>query len=421
MPVKIGLIAAAVLVIGLITTHLVLKNMYDPDKKIADMNTAYNTQDAEGLFKQFTLKEGSVGHADSFYKLVKQYGWSDLREQLSGEAIKATSSAASANIIETDGEFISVTSKHVLFGLYKDVNFTILPTDLTVKVPLKNTSFTFDGQKFTTKEDNEVIELGKYIPGDYAWAYETKGSLMPLSGKGTSLVESTEDNAAKLDIDWNLADMTLGSNDEKAVVYIDGKSTKKTVAELADLYPVQFNKDISIHAVTKDSKGKEVKSDVVPMDKGTLYLTFDHIAKEQEAQEKSEEAKREQSADEDWVRSLYKEFRNDYERAIYYADFDYIEQYFQDGTAIRRDYAKFVNDHSTIPGYSYNFMLNDVTSVKTVAAGKVELYSFETFDFYSYEDGDLNYERQKKYVFVKVNDQYYIESITDLNTKKRQL
>ncbi|VDG99154.1 Predicted membrane protein [Lysinibacillus sphaericus] len=403
---KIIGIIVGILAIAFISTHFTLKNVYDPLKKIDVMNTAYNNQDKEEFFKQFQLKKGTVADANNFYELVSQYGWTELRNQLTYEAQKIINKEP-ADMIYDKGEFISITKDPVLLGLYQDVDFTILPTTVSIQLPIANTTFKFGSQEVTTKRDDEQIQLGQYIPGEYEWSYETTSSLMPLSGNGTYTLSPSENNKQELDIDWGFTSLYLDADLEDAIVYINGTSTKKTVSELAELAPAQLNKSVKIQAVGKDKDGNEVKSAEIAADSQDIYLPFDHIQKEQQLSEHLEE-----------VEQIYKSFRSDYADAIYYIDFSYIEDYFKNGSKIRNDYAKFVSDHSSISGYHYEFLLNDVTSITPLSSDTFELLAYEKFNFSSYNDDSLRYDRKKKYVISRVDDEYYIESIIDLETKK---
>ncbi|WOV84766.1 zinc-ribbon domain-containing protein [Sporosarcina jeotgali] len=403
---KIMLILAGIAAIGLISTHFILQNMYDPMKKIDSMNTAYNNQDHEAFFKQFNLKKGTIASADNFYALVSEYGWKDLRNELTYEAEKIKNKQPADMIYDT-GEFISITKKPVILGLYQDVNFTILPTAVTVIPPLGNTTFHFGGKEITTAQAEESALIGQFIPGEYEWSFESTGGLMPLAGKGTYTLTPDESNRQQLDIDWDFTTLYLNSDLEDATVYINGTSTKKKVSELKEIYPAQLNKSIKIQAVSKDKDGKEVKSAEVPAVSEEIYLAFEHVQQEQQLSEEITE-----------VEDFYKSFRSDYQDAIYYADFSFIEDYFKPGSQIRIDYAKFVSDHITIPGYAYEFLLNDVTSVTPQSSGSFELLSYEKFNYSSYKDPPLRYDRKKKYVISKVNGDYVIDAIIDLETKK---
>ncbi len=403
---KVMWIISGILVIALISTHLILSSIYDPMKKIDAMNTAYNSQDKEAFLQEFNVKKGTVAGADNFYSLVSRYGWSELRNQLTYEVEKIKNKEP-ADLIYQIGEFISITKKPVVLGLYQDVNFTILPTTVSIESRLDDTTFHFGGKEVVLKREEDVVVLGQFIPGEYEWSYESTGEFMPLTGKGTYVVEPSETNEREIDIDWNLTSIYLDSDIVDAIVYIDGKSTKKSVTELRELFPAQFNKDVKIHAVSEDEEGNEIASSEVVFDREDLYLPFEHIQKEQQSAEVQEE-----------VKQLYKDFRSDYANAIYQIDFSYIEDYFKSGSKIRKDYAKFVSDHSTIAGYTYEFLVNDITAVKELENGSFELLSFEQFNYSSYDDDSLRYDRKKKYVISNVNGEYFIDSITDLETKK---
>ncbi len=414
---KISLFSVITLIILLIGTHLFMKNMYDPQKKIEAMNLAFHNQDEKAFFEQFHLQDDASGNARHFYSAVKARGWNDLRNDLAKEAMIVTDNRKNSSAVTIENPSISVASKTVVPGLYKEVTFTILPTEVSLKIPYKGTKLMFDGKEFNSKEDDEQVLLGSYIPGEYEWSYTAPGPFMPLLGKGKHIVKADENNQQNATLDWEATTIRIDSNVRDAIVFIDGKSTKKTVKELSKLYPSQINENVKVHAVTNDNKGTEISSDTATLSKKTVYLTFKHVEEERKAKQKQNLAV--EQANE--IRQLFKNFRNDYENAIDYIDFDYIEDYFPEGSEIRRDYAKFVIDHRNILDYHYDFLLNDITSVSQVSEDTFELYSFETFNFYSYEDGDLHYERKKKYVFKKAGNQFYITAIINLNTNKTKI
>lgn len=399
-------VLTGILIASLISAHLILSSIYDPLRQIDAMNSAYNEQNKEAFFKLFTLKEGTIADAKTFYALVNEYGWSDLRDELTDEARKIKNNQP-ADIIYDKGEFISVTKKPAVLGLYHSVAFTIIPTTVFLEIPIAGTIFHFDGKEITTSENDEFIEIGQYIPGSYKWSYTNEKTLFPLADEGIYTIKSEETNESFLDIDWAMKTLSINSDLEDAIVYINDTSTKKKVRDLSEIYPARLDQNVTLHAVGKNADGKDVKSAERTADSADIYLPFDYIQEEQEL-----------AAELDEVRAFYKAFRSDYETAIYFTDFSYVDEYFKDGTAIRRDYAEFVDDHRNIPGYYYEFLLNDVTSLKSTGKDVFELYSFERFNYSSYEDEALRYDRKKKYIISNVRGQYYIDSITELETKK---
>ncbi|KOS60820.1 zinc-ribbon domain-containing protein [Lysinibacillus sp. FJAT-14222] len=398
-------ISGSVLLV-LIIVHFVLSSIYDPTKQISAMNEAYNNQDKEVFFQEFYVKEGTEANAKNFYAIVKDYGWTNLRDQLTNE-VERIKKNENPDIIYNNGEFISANSKPILFGLYNKVEFTVIPTEVYIHAPFKNMTIKFGDKEVVSKSEGEKLNLGKYIPGEYAWSYSYEEGYMPLANKGNVILKAQSENIAEIDMDWNFQTVSVDSDLEDAIVYVNGKSTEKKVSELSELYPAQLNSKIEIYAQSQDKNGNAVKSEVLPLENDSIYLAFEHIRTEQKMAEH-----------EDLIKNIYKNYRSDYASAIRYTNFDYIEEYFKEGSKIKKDYAKFVTDHDNIPGYNYDFLLNDITAFKTLSDKQFELQSFETFNYSSDKEGSTNYERKKKYVFSYENGEYFIDEIVDLDTKK---
>lgn len=389
-----------------IIAHLFVSSLYDPVKKIEAMNTAYNSKDKEAFFNAFHFEEGTVANAQDFYAAVNEYGWTRLRDSLSEEVGKIKNKEHMDIIYNDEGEFISLQKKPIFFGLYNDVEFNVIPVEVRVWASFENMTVRFADKEVVSKAQDEEIVIGNFIPGTYEWSYEYDG-VMPLSGKGTYSPYYNSENTAFIDIDWDFTSITIDSDLADAIVYVGGKSTGKKVSEMESLYPAQVNPAIEVFAMAKDKDGNEVKSDIISLDDEYIYLPFEYFRKEQRLAEQEQE-----------IRDIYKRFRSDYATAIYYANFSHIEDYFKEGSKIKKDYAKFVTDHDEIVGYYYEFILNDITDFKVISDNEFELQTFETFNFSSEADGNLHYDRKKKYSFSYIDDEIFIDAIVDLDTKK---
>ncbi|MFT9818437.1 TcaA NTF2-like domain-containing protein [Lysinibacillus sp. NPDC056185] len=116
---------------------------------------------------------------------------------------------------------------------------------------------------------------------------------------------------------------------------------------------------------------------------------------------------------EDSARSLFYDFRNNYKYALENADFSYVQDYFLEGTQIRKDYSKFVTDHNTFGYYSYDFKSNMIDKIYATDPSTIILDSTEIFDFYQTEDGTWSYQREKRYTMKLSNDTLRITDIQD--------
>lgn len=404
---KILFSIVGIIFILFIGAHLFLKQLYSPMKQIQTMNQAYNSKDQDAFFEKFHVQDGVIADSKNFYHTVQEYGWTYLRDELTYEVEKLQKNE-NTNIIHNDGsEWISINAKPIFLGLYKKVEFTIIPMEVSIYAPFKNMTIQFGDQEVVSEAEDVQISLGRFIAGQYDWSYEYDEGLFPLTSKGSYYLSPSSYSPTVVELDWDFTTVYFESDVEDATLFVNGKDTGTKISELWSYYPVQLNEDIEVYAEAKDADGNTVTSEAVPLDYDTVYLSFPHIQLEQEI-----------AYHEDQLKYLYNNFRSDYENAIYYINFNYIEEYFKEGSTIRKDYAKFVNDHNNISGYYYDFLLNDITDFTALSETTFELTTFETFDYSSDEDDMLHYERKKKYHISYEDGHYFINKIEDLDTKK---
>lgn len=406
---KVLLSLIAVIVVALVGTHLFLSHHYDPAKKIEAMNDAYNNSDANAFYALFEVPKETNGTAENFFDAVKDIDWTSLHHDLTNQVNLLQDHLPRNPIPYAGSDFIRLTSKPILFGLYDDVSFEIIPLNTSVEVPFKNMEVKIGDQTLTSKEDDEVLEIGTFIPGTYDWSFELSRNEMKMNNKGTVELYADEDNQTVLSPDWGFERISIYSEVDDATIYVNDKSTKQKISGHGELYPVILDEDAKIQLVAKNDKGKEVKSEKVALDDTSISLSFEHIEKEKAAADKQSE-----------VEQVFYNFRQDYEDAIYTLNFDYIRDYFKPDSKMQKDYRKFIEDHETIAGYNYDFRTNEVTDVKALKDDQYELKSFETFYYSSDEEGTIYYERTKKYVISEKNDTYCIESIDNLTTDKQK-
>lgn len=399
----------ALLILALVGTHFYLTNHFDPMKKIEAMNEAYNKKDHAAFYGAFTVPDGVISDADRFYETVQDLGWPELRSDLSSQVNNLQENMLMDPISYAGVDFIRLDKKPILFGLYNDVSFTLMPLKTTVEVPFKDMKLTIAGITVTSTQDQEVIEIGDVIPGTYDWSFELAQHHMTMKNAGTTRLNIEEGNQAVFSPEWGFESVSIYTEVDAAVLHVNGKSTKEKVEGHAELYPVILDDKTEIQLVSKNAQGKEVKSPKYKLDSTSIDVSFEHIEQEKVAEKKHGE-----------IEEVFHNFRNDYELAITTLDFSYISQYFKDNSKIQKDYRKFVLGHKDIAGYHYDFRTNDITDIKQRKDGKYEVKSFETFYYSSFEEGEIYYERTKKYVISEQDGRYYIESIENLTTDKQK-
>ncbi|MEE1131714.1 MAG: hypothetical protein UHX00_08870 [Caryophanon sp.] len=117
------------------------------------------------------------------------------------------------------------------------------------------------------------------------------------------------------------------------------------------------------------------------------------------------------------IYNFFDSFRSDYESSLYYIEPSYIQSYFSNN-ALYGEFEKFINGHYAIPGYEYTFGTNDITKMEPIDANSFYVYTYETFYFYSDEDGTYYYERSKRYTMAHNGGNFKIIALKTLNTDK---
>lgn len=253
--------------------------------------------------------------------------------------------------------------------------------------------------------------IGKYIPGKYSYTALAENE----HGKDTyegSLLHPNNEDSTLLSVEFETYDVHIASDYVKAVVYIDGKSTEKTIDELPILEGVPETSTMEITA--KLSVDDETYDADVVFNTSTdrdLYFTFEKYEQNLIQQE---------LLNEEEIKRFFVNYRSDFEEAIAAADFNIVGSFFMDDAEITEDYKEFVNDHRDLAEYNYQFLRNDIENVEKVDDRTFNLLSTEEFNFTLLNDGTYHYNREKQYVIVYDEDkeQLVIADIKLLNTIK---
>ncbi|WP_197142971.1 TcaA 3rd/4th domain-containing protein [Lysinibacillus sphaericus] len=271
---KFTIIGIAVMIGLVVIANIVITKMLDPMKQIEAMDSALKQEDYRAFLEEFHIPEKSIYDAESFSLYVKENGWSAIRDNLIEEVNSLENGEFADPISDSHGtDLITVLQKKVLFGLFKKVEFKLVPIEVYTEAPLKDIEIMMNNHKVKTDIEGTQL-LGQYLPGVYAWSYTYDGQWANLKNSGELAIRGNGSNKLKIDIDWEMTSLELDSDIEDAMVYVNGKSTKLTVSEIGEMYPLPANDSIEIYAVAKNSKGQEVQSNTITSDARYAYFEF---------------------------------------------------------------------------------------------------------------------------------------------------
>ncbi|MEG0260519.1 MAG: hypothetical protein RR651_11660 [Lysinibacillus sp.] len=407
----------------LIGAHLFIKQSIDPYKQLSKADRAFVAKNSEEFLSYFSIHEDIITDHESFYEFMKEEEWTKSVSPTIKEMIRSIEKGQYSDPIQDQegNSLISVVDEKFLL-FYKKIKVQVEPIEVVAFSTVPNTEVTLlNDETITLKNDDNTL-LGRFTPGTYKFNVLVKDDLSEQIREVSEKIVGDGNNKHNLLLDFSDQTIHVTSDYEDAIIWIDGKSTKKTAEELK-LYNIPIDGSVKIQAIaTMD--GKEKKSETVAIEDTNVYLAFADvqakIKAEQDAQEKKQAMEDLAYEYEESARQLFYNFRSDYYYAVSYGDFSYVSDYFADGTKLKDEYRKFVLGHNDFDfGYTYNFISNDISSVEIVNENTFNLFSYEVFDFYTSTEDNWNYERQKKYTIKLINNQLKITDLGDSEKVKK--
>ncbi|MFB7155505.1 hypothetical protein [Lysinibacillus sp. NPDC056232] len=411
-----SIVAILALLIG---GHFIIKSQLDPKKQLANLNNSFSEENYEKFAQSFKFPDETIIDDKAFYKYMKDQNWTkninpELEEKLN-EIIKKGYTEPITN--KDDSKLITIKENNFLL-FYKKYTFDIQPIELSVHTssPVKlDTKFKI-GELVSTDLSDDTKKIGKFAPGIYSYSLTLKDEYFQNEIKDQLKISNNEENRQMLSLDLADYQVHLTSDIEDAIVFINGKSTEKKAQDVK-LFTAKLDDSVKVYAVNKGQDGQEEKSEIITLNNTNHHLKFGSIQTKEraEAEKKANQLAMANflSEYEDTARSLYYDFRNNYKYALDNADFSYVQDYFLEGTQVRKDYSKFVTDHNTFEYYSYDFKSNMIDKIYATDPSTIILDSTEIFDFYLTEDGTWSYQREKRYTMKVSNDRLLITDIQD--------
>ena len=398
-----GIITLLLLMLG---THMYLKNHYSPLKKIKAMETALLSDSVEDFSKQFDYEEGVLLDKKSFLEYVKEEEWSnniqpELKQYIA--TIKTNKSMLSYSIAgSASDKFIIIEPKAVLLGLYHDYKFRVLPSNVRINADLPNTEISINKKSIKSKDGFET--LLKAYPGTYDISAISKNEYGTLETKDTMVVTADTDYVYNIEFDGDIYDLnSYGYGD--AIVFINDKSTGKTINELGEIGPFANPEKIRVHAVAITDDKKKIISKIVDLkDVASINFEFD------EGSVITDDEK----IDDVRAAEFIIDYRSAYGEAVNTGNYDAVRNYIVPGSSADKELAPYVNKIKA-NSYEYTFIDNNILSV----VKKNDFYEVlvsESLEFDNNSKDSKGYyytklKQNKLYEVVNNNGEYKLQSI----------
>ncbi|MDZ5472036.1 zinc-ribbon domain-containing protein [Bacillus sp. 31A1R] len=411
----VSVLMLVILAIILVISHLVLSSIYNADKIIYKFETAVKDGDIQTVQK--LLKDGGTSvdlsdkSVEAFIDYLTVNDLDEINKGLQKELRKANNSRETDPIVDQYGNSILEIKKgEKRFFLYQQYTIKAVPFKIKVASPFDNVEVQINEEKLKKLNNAEEYQVvGNLLPGAHLVEGIYKGEYVTLKAEETIDASNASGNIIEVYLPIEGEYIALYSNREDAVLFVNGKSTGKTVSELSSFGPISTDGSIKLHAEANGQNGM-LKSEVIEItDSYEVYLWFEE-----------EEFEEEQTVN--YSESELENFMYDYLSTSVYSinegDFSIVE-HFHDPNGKTYDESKDYLDYLVSKGITEQLLSANLLSYEETDDGyRVKMN--EEYEIY-YNDGTGKYKEFKSvYQLTLVGNSlmmYKLESTEELNSQ----
>ncbi|MYL20770.1 hypothetical protein GLW04_12785 [Halobacillus litoralis] len=413
---KITLISIGAVLVILLTAHLILSSMLDPTTKIRAMDRAVTNNDAGAFVSELSLDEKAWLNEKEYLQYMKENDWETIREQM----LDAVSGQQRFDTIIRDeygSPLLSVKKTAVIPGMYKTYEIEAVPTEIRFLTNMDDASFTVGEEKITVENAAEDEVNAKAYPG----VYKVEGEASNVYGKFKDTWEYqvlAEESDYYMELYFAGTTYDVDTNQPEAILFVNGKSTKKSLDELGVIGPVPDGNKLVLHAEWTNDKKEVVKSGQIRTYDGDYWgeLSF-YFEEELEEPEESVFEYVPESDDSEAAEAHVLDFREVYEEALNAEDFSMIAPFLEDGSQASAEFKDYLDGISG-KGFTYAFTENNIVKSTAYGVDGYVVTTDEAFIFTDSEGEKTHYERTKDYTVIKDGDSWKIEEVAINETNR---
>lgn len=414
---KISVTLLAILALGLGAGHYMIEAKTSPQQKVDAFLSALAAGDSKAVMKEITIPAKTEKDDRVFTDYLKSQDLEAFQSRLYEAVSGVKSDGISRFVSHENGEDIFRITQDKFIGLYPVIEIEAIPVEVELSTNIENAKYQL-GDKTVTVKDNET-DLGAYLPGTYQSVLTVANGDIIRTMKEEQIIYGEENQVIEL-LDTQVM-VKIYSNDPKAIVYLDGKSTGKAVEELSVVGPILKEDTLSVRIERKNKKGKIETSVEDVFSQGELAELPIFTEEDEETTAATEES----TGDEPETTTVFTEealedfiihFRSAYQNALNNKSFSIVDNYLMENEVARKEIVEFIGDIGN-DYYNYSFTSDDVIKYD-IHENYAYVTTFEEFDFTNHLNEVTNYKRNKRYKIIDSEDGYKITEINILDTKR---
>ncbi|WP_315906921.1 TcaA 3rd/4th domain-containing protein, partial [Priestia koreensis] len=251
-----------------------------PDKIADKFISAVNKNDAQQVMALLNNSQDSHNISDqeakSFIKYLKNNPdiWAETSKHLREEA---QNYADGADVSTGDKDLVSLTSLDKKWLLFNQYGINTRSVYIKATSNESQTALYIDGKKVKTLKKDKEQTFGPYLPSDHVVKGVYKGEYTDVTDTQDLSMDDVEEDNLVANLDVTGTRIMVSSNEDDAVLYINGKSTGKKMKSVDKLGPVPTDGSMELQAVLLNGK-KTDKSEVFTVeDDEDPYLYIESI------------------------------------------------------------------------------------------------------------------------------------------------
>lgn len=400
---KISILSLISITLCLICCHLYLSSTTSSDKVIEEFEKAVNDKDINSLTK--LMNNGQNKHtatkeeAESFLAyLTEANHFPEVSKELKKQAYLLKKDKDSSAVDDAYGnKLVQLTKENKKkWFFYQNYTVAFFPIEIVVSTNLDNTTISLNGEEITTLlEGDSPSKIGYLFPGEQTISADFEGAYAQLTNEDTLDFSDAEDNSLQYHAAIEGDSVILYSNDNNAILFVNGKSTGKKIIDIDQFGPVPTDGSLKVHAERKRNNKMEKTKDQTITDSSVIDFIFE------EDQADRTTADYQKLIQEDDIARFMKVYLFSQVSAINSRDFTVAAETIDpDGEAYEetRNYIKYLDEKG---------IYEDLNDMKVIDYEKIDKgYNITTKESYTihYDDGSSKDKDFKSTFFVTLSE-----------------
>lgn len=409
---KVLLVTIVAVVICGAIGHTIIKGLTASEKKTVAFLNGLTDVDEAVVYNNLSIPDGISYDKKQYISYLKEQDMYAFKENVT-ETVRSVELDGITRIVkhENGSDLLLIKEKKWL-SLYPTIDIIPVSTEVMIATDIKDAKIQFNGKKYDLK--GKDISLKKFLPGSYKIKATTENAIIPHTAKwNVDVTTNKEKNTIILLQEYLM--VTLDNEYSDSVLFVNGKSTNKTISELKEIGPFFGETTAKLTIQKENEDGAVAISDEEIVYAGQL-ADFSYPS-EYSFILKSKAEIAEEYFNEDVVNRFIDQFRYAYESALNNKDYELITDFFAPNAVAGKEIKDVISGIGD-EYYHYNFTSNELKDLK-VDSNNGTAKTYEEFYFTDDQSKTTLYQRDKTYNIALDNEgNLKIDTISIDNTRR---